>query len=175
MATHIPGPIDTIPRLRQLDRTLTHWMASHGVQLLRVSIGVVFLWFGMLKFWPGVSPADRLATETTAILTGGIITEDAARIMLAILETAIGIGMIGGRWMRVVLLLLFGQMAGTITPLVLFPELTWQAAPLVPTLEGQYIIKNLVLVSAGIVIGATVRGGRLESEPLRPLDPAARR
>jgi uncharacterized membrane protein YkgB len=85
--------------------------------------------------------------------------------MLAVLETIIGVGMIAGRSMRLVLLLLFGQMAGTITPLVLFPELTWNTPPLVPTLEGQYILKNLVLVAAGIVIGATVRGGRLESEP----------
>jgi len=71
-----------------------------------------------------------------------------------------------GRWMRVTLLLLFVQMAGTITPLFLFPAETWIHFPLVPTLEGQYIIKNIVLVSAAIVIGATVRGGQLTPEPL---------
>jgi uncharacterized membrane protein YkgB len=157
--------IETSPRLAGLDRRLTRWMAGHGVVLLRISIGIVFLWFGVLKFVPGLSPADRIAIDTTAILTGGLITGDLARVMLAVLETIIGVGMIAGRSMRLVLLLLFGQMAGTITPLVLFPELTWKTPPLVPTLEGQYILKNLVLVAAGIVIGATVRGGRLESEP----------
>jgi uncharacterized membrane protein YkgB len=166
MMKRVPASaIETSPGLAALDRRLTRWMADHGVFFLRVSIGVVFLWFGVLKFVPGLSPADRIATDTTAILTGGLITGDLARVMLAGLETIIGVGMISGRSMRLVLLLLFGQMAGTITPLVLFPELTWKTPPLVPTLEGQYILKNLVLVAAGMVIGATVRGGGLESEP----------
>ena len=57
-------------------------------------------------------------------------------------------------------------MAGTITPLFLFPEETFVSFPFVPTLEGQYIIKNVVLVAAAIVLGATVRGGDLTAEPL---------
>jgi hypothetical protein len=72
-----------------------------------------------------------------------------------------------GRWMRVILLLLALQMAGTVTPLVLFPGETFTIFPLVPTLEGQYIIKNVVLVCAALVLGATVRGGRLTAEPER--------
>jgi len=69
--------------------------------------------------------------------------------------------LISGVFLRATLLLLWLQMLGTITPLFLFPELCFTSFPLVPTLEGQYIIKNAVLISAGIVIGATVRGGRL--------------
>ncbi|MGF1668779.1 MAG: hypothetical protein ACFCVC_21150, partial [Acidimicrobiia bacterium] len=88
-----------------------------------------------------------------------------SRIILAALETAIGLGLISGKFIRVTLLLLFGQMLGTVTPLFLFPELTWQSFPFAPTLEGQYIIKNLVLVSAGITIGATVRGGGVIDDP----------
>ncbi|MFO7548397.1 MAG: DoxX family membrane protein [Acidimicrobiia bacterium] len=144
--------------LAGLDRTLTRWMAERGVLLLRISVGAVFLWFGVLKFWPGLSPADELAAATIERLSFGIIPTGPALVALAALETAIGLGLVFGRAMRLTLLLLFGQMLGTITPLVLFPDLTWSAA-LVPTLEGQYIIKNLVLVSAGLVIGATVRGG----------------
>jgi uncharacterized membrane protein YphA (DoxX/SURF4 family) len=144
--------------LSGLDRALTRWMADRGVFLLRISVGLVFLWFGVLKFVPGLSPADELATATIDRLTLGIVPAGTALIALAVLETAIGLGLLTGRAMRVTLLLLFGQMLGTATPLVIFPELTW-SAPLVPTLEGQYIIKNLVLVSAGLVIGATVRGG----------------
>ena len=68
--------------------------------------------------------------------------------------------------MRAVLLLLFVQMLGTITPLFLFPAETFTIFPFVPTLEGQYIIKNVVIVAAAIVLGATVRGGELSPEPV---------
>ena len=85
-------------------------------------------------------------------------------LILAVWESLIGLGLILGIYMRATLLLLFVQMMGTITPLALFSSETFIRLPLVPTLEGQYIIKNLVLISAGLVIGATVRGGRLEPE-----------
>ncbi len=139
-------------------------MAEHGLTLLRISVGLVFLWFGVLKFWPNLSAADQLATETIDRLTLGIISGDLARILLAILETAIGVGLVTGKLMRFTLLLLVGQMLGTVTPLFLFPELTWSSA-LVPTLEGQYILKNMVLVAAALTIGATVRGGGLVDDP----------
>ena len=81
---------------------------------------------------------------------------------------AIGIGLLIGRGMRVTLLLLFVQMLGTITPLALFPSETFTHFPWAPTLEGQYIIKNLVLIASAIVLGATVRGGELTAEPPAP-------
>ena len=147
-----------------LDRRVTHWLAGHGLSLLRISIGVIFIWFGVLKFWPGLSSADQLATETIDRLSFGLITEDLGRVLLAILETAIGIGLVTGKFMRLTLLLLVGQMLGTVAPLFLFPELTWSRL-FVPTLEGQYILKNIVLVSAALTIGATVRGGGLIDDP----------
>jgi uncharacterized membrane protein YkgB len=146
------------------DETITVWMARYGVLLLRVSLGLVFVWFGVLKFFPGLSPAQDLATETISLLTFGIITPNISLPMLAAWETLIGLGLITGKYMRVTLLLLFGQMLGTVTPLFLFPDASFTAFPIAPTLEGQYIIKNLVLVSAGIVIGATVRGGNLVAD-----------
>lgn len=152
-------------RFDRLDRAITHWMADHGILLLRVSLGIVFLWFGVIKFVPGLSPADELATRTIAALTFGIMPPEVSRPLLALWESLIGLGLITGRFMRVTLLLLFLQMLGTITPLALFPSETWGRFPIAPTLEGQYIIKNLVLISAGLVIGATVRGGGLTDEP----------
>jgi uncharacterized membrane protein YkgB len=145
----------------QTDRTVTSWMARHGVFLLRISIGIVFLWFGVLKFFPGMSPAQDLAAETISLLTFGLIQPSVSLPTLALWETVIGIGLITGLYMRVTLLLLFGQMLGTITPLFLFPDASFTNFPFAPTLEGQYILKNIVIVSAGIVIGATVRGGDL--------------
>jgi uncharacterized membrane protein YphA (DoxX/SURF4 family) len=94
-------------------------------------------------------------------LTGGLIAPGHALLMLAGWEVLIGLGLLTGRALRVTLLLLFVQMLGTLLPLVLFPGETWTVFPFAPTLEGQYIIKNLVLISAAIVVGATVRGGQL--------------
>ena len=144
-----------------LDRRITGWMAKNGITLLRISLGIVFFWFGVLKFVPGLSPADELATRTISTLTFGSVSPQVSRPVLAAWECLIGLGLITGLFMRATLLLLFVQMMGTITPLVLFPNQTWTRFPIVPTLEGQYILKNMVLVTAGIVIGATVRGGKL--------------
>lgn len=152
-------------RFARADRIITGWMARHAVLYLRVSIGLVFIWFGALKFFPGLSPADELATETIGVLTGGLIEGDVARLLLATVETAIGLGLMTGKLMRLTLLALFGQMLGTITPLLLFPDLTFETFPHALTLEGQYIVKNIVLISAGLAIGATVRGGGLVDDP----------
>lgn len=139
------------------DKFLTVWMSRHGIPLLRISLGIVFFWFGFLKFFPGTSPAEMLATKTISILTFNLIMPEISIYMLASLETLIGIGLITRSFLRITLLLLFGQMLGTVTPLFFFPAETFSLFPFVPTLEGQYIIKNIILVSAGIVIGATVR------------------
>jgi uncharacterized membrane protein YphA (DoxX/SURF4 family) len=136
-------------------------MAGIGVRFLRISLGINFLWFGVLKFFPGLSPAQDLATRTIEVLTFGLIEPQVSLIILAAWETIIGLGLILGVQLRLILLLLFLQMLGTMTPLALFPSETFAQFPIAPTLEGQYIIKNLVLISSGIVVGSTVRGGGL--------------
>jgi uncharacterized membrane protein YphA (DoxX/SURF4 family) len=148
-----------------VDLQITRWLARHGVTCLRLSMGLIFLWFGMLKFFPGLSPAQDLAGRTIGMMTFGVVPAAVALPVLALWEVAIGLGFLVGRGMRATLALLVAQMAGTLTPLFLFPAETFAAAPFVPTLEGQYIIKNVVLVSAGLVLGAVVRGGRLVAEP----------
>ena len=148
-----------------IDARITGWMARYGILLLRISLGVVYLWFGVLKFFPGLSPAADLATRTIERLTFGLIPAETALLLLAVWETLIGLGLILGVWMRITLLLLFAQMLGTITPVFFFPQEVFTAVPYAPTLEGQYIIKNLVIISAAIVIGATVRGGAMVDDP----------
>ncbi|MDX1663043.1 MAG: DoxX family membrane protein [Candidatus Promineifilaceae bacterium] len=149
----------------RLDQKITAFMARYGIVLLRVSLGIVFFWFGVLKFFPGLSPAQDLAIRTIGLLTFDLVPARTAIIVLAIWECLIGLGLIFGLFMRVTLLLLFVQMLGTVTPVFLFPGEVFLVPPYAPTLEGQYIIKNLVLISAGLVIGATVRGGFIISEP----------
>ena len=145
----------------RIDSRITGWMARYGLLLLRLALGVVFLWFGSIKLVPGWSPAADLAVRTIDTLTLGMVPETFSLPFLALWESAIGLGLLSGKFLRVTLLLLFLQMPGTMMPLVLFPAETFVHLPYAPTLEGQYMIKNLVLVSAAIVIGATVRGGHL--------------
>ncbi len=152
-------------QFNSLDSHITNWMARNGITLLRVSLGIIFFWFGVLKFFPGVSPAQELATKTIHQLTFGLITPDVSIVLLASWECLIGLGLIFGVFLRATLLLLFVQMLGTVTPVFLFPAEVFTRIPYAPTLEGQYIIKNFVLISAGIVIGATVRGGKVIAEP----------
>jgi uncharacterized membrane protein YphA (DoxX/SURF4 family) len=156
-----------VQRFDRTDRMITGWMAGHGLLLLRIALGIVFLWFGALKLFPGASPAEALAGQTIERLTLGFVPAAAAVPVLALWEVAIGVGLFIGRGMRVTLLLLFVQMLGTITPLFLFPTETFTTFPWAPTLEGQYIVKNVVIVASAIVLGATVRGGQLTAEPPR--------
>ena len=148
----------------QADDRITLFLRRNGILFLRISLGIIFFWFGFLKFFPGLSPADQIATETIKKLTLGIIEPSVSIIILAFWETLIGLGLISGKYLRITLLLLFTQMMGTMTPLILFPTETFTQFPYAPTLEGQYIIKNLVLICAGLVVGATVRGGRIVEE-----------
>jgi uncharacterized membrane protein YphA (DoxX/SURF4 family) len=149
----------------RLDRRITQLLADWGITVLRVALGVVFLWFGVLKLIPGLSPAEGLAGKTIETLTLGIVAPSVSLPLLGLVESLIGIGLLTGWFLRGVLLVLAIQMLGTLTPLLLFPDEAWVHFPFVPTLEGQYIIKNLVLIAAAMVIGATVRGGRLIAEP----------
>jgi uncharacterized membrane protein YkgB len=148
-------------KFNRIDQTVTGWMAKHGLFLLRMSISVIFVWFGALKFFPGASPAESLATRTIEVLTFGLLGEQTILYGLAVWEVAIGLGLLTKRFMREILLLMYLQMAGTLTPIFIFPGEIFHIFPYSLTLEGQYIIKNLVVISAGIVLGATVRGGRL--------------
>jgi uncharacterized membrane protein YphA (DoxX/SURF4 family) len=133
--------------------------------VVRLGLGIVFLWFGALKLFPDLSPAQDLVGRTVERLTFGIVPPTVSVPILAVWECLIGLGLITGLFLRATLLLLAVQMAGTVTPLMLFPAETFTQFPFAPTLEGQYIIKNIVLIAAGIVIGATVRGGALIPEP----------
>src|SRR5438309_306413 len=89
----------------RVDLRVTSWMAGHGIKLLRISLGVVFFWFGVLKFFPGLSPAEELAGDTIHKLTLGYMSAATGIVILAVWECAIGLGLLFGVWMRVTLLL----------------------------------------------------------------------
>lgn len=159
-------------RFDRIDQDITTALARASVPVLRIGLGVVFLWFGGLKFFPGLSPAQDLATRTIEQLSGGLIAPSLSLPILAAWESLIGLGLLTGRFLRATLLLLAVQMIGTLTPLILFPAETFTRFPIAPTLEGQYIIKNVVLIGAAMVVGATVRGGGLAPEPAPSIEQA---
>lgn len=149
----------------RMDAMIAEAMARRCVMVTRVALGVVFFWFGVLKFVPGLSDAEGLAGRTIATLTMGYVPPHVSLPILAVWECAIGLGFLTGLYTRATILLLLLQLPGTFLPLIFFPAETWKHWPYAPTLEGQYIIKNLVLISAGLLIGATTRGGRVIADP----------
>ncbi len=114
--------------------------------MLSVSIGVIYLWFGTLKFFPGVSPAETIAMDTITELTLGLIPSDVCLLLLAIWETVLGIALIVGFLNRFAYVLALVHMVLTFTPFFFFPELTFTKAPFGLTLLGQYIMKNIVFL-----------------------------
>ncbi|MGI9049827.1 MAG: DoxX family membrane protein [Rubrobacteraceae bacterium] len=151
----------------QLEDSVTRWLVRYSIPLLRISLGGVFLLFGALKFFPNVSPIEALASRTVGVLTFGLILAGVSMILLAALECAIGIGLLTGLYPRLTLVLLGLQMIGATSPLVIFPGEIFAGPFHAPTLVGQYIIKDVVLISAGLVLGATLRGGRIVTERVR--------
>jgi uncharacterized membrane protein YkgB len=144
----------------RIDLALALFMQRHGMRLLRISLAIVYIWFGILKPFH-LSPAAALVIRTTTWIP------IPPRIFVPLLgwwEVAIGVGLLYRPFARAALLLLFVQMPGTALPLVLLPHVCFTHFPYAPTLEGQYIIKNLTLISAAIVVGGTVRFGARRSE-----------
>lgn len=155
-----PDLADANP-FERFDIRVSLWMQRYGVLLLRLSLGVVFVWFGVLKPL-GLSPAAELVRNTVTWFDFDVFFP-----ILGVWEVAIGLCLIFRPLLRLALLLLFLQMPGTALPLVLLPDVCFTQFPHALTLEGQYIIKNLTLISAGIVVGGTVRFGTKRKDQKR--------
>jgi uncharacterized membrane protein YphA (DoxX/SURF4 family) len=140
---------------------LAGWLARHSVDILRVSLGLVFLGFGVLKFVPGLSPAENLASQTLHILTFGVVPDRLGLVLVAGLESVIGLLFLTGRLMRVALVLLGFELIGILSPIVLLPGEMFRGIPFAPTLEGQYVLKDVIIVAAGLVIAARTLGARM--------------
>lgn len=137
--------------LESLDRRVAGWMRRNGLFVLRMGLGIVFVWFGLLKPL-GMSPAEELVRRVVYVVPPDLFVP-----LLGWWEIAIGVGLLYRPLNRTAILLLFLQMPGTLLPLVLLPEVCFTQVPWGLTLEGQYIIKNAVLIGAALVVGGTVR------------------
>jgi uncharacterized membrane protein YphA (DoxX/SURF4 family) len=133
--------------LRDFDAFLIESLNRWSLLVLRFSLGVVFIWFGALKPF-GDSPANDVIAKTIYWFDPNIFIP-----ILGYWEVLIGICLIYTPLIRFGLLLLALQMPGTFLPLILRPEICFLNFPFELTLEGQYIIKNLVLIGAAMVVG----------------------
>jgi uncharacterized membrane protein YkgB len=138
-------------RFDPIDTAIADFMERVGIFGLRISLAIVFVWFGGLKL-VGMSPAEDLVRATVYWMPGDLFLP-----VLGVWEVLIGVFLLYRPTIRIALGLLFLQMPGTVLPLFLLPEVTFTSVPLGLTLEGQYIVKNLALVSAALVVGGTAR------------------
>jgi uncharacterized membrane protein YkgB len=150
------------PALARLERMGAIWLDRYSSILLRLSMGLVFLGFGILKFFPGLSPAEGLAVATVERLTFGMLPQPMALIGVAILETIIGVFLLTGWLPRLTLGLLAFQLIGILSPLALLTGQLFGGPHGAPTLEGQYVLKDIVLAAATLVIARdTFAAGRM--------------
>ena len=142
----------------ELDRAILRRMGNIGEPAARISLFVIFFWFGILKPL-GLSPAEPLVLKTVDWMP--LLSAAQWLVVIGWWEVAIGVFFLFRKTTRVAIGLLFLQMSGTFMPLFILPEITFQenGIPFLPTLEGQYIIKNIIIISAALVIG-----GNLESK-----------
>jgi uncharacterized membrane protein YphA (DoxX/SURF4 family) len=143
-----------LSRRQSTEERLTRFAGEAGIPLLRLGLGVVYLWFGVLKLFPGGSPAQDLVERTVSALTFGIIHGELARVSAAITEIGIALVLLSFRAPRLCAVLLIGHVVLVSTPLVLFPGEMW-SGPLQASFEAQYILKNLVTVAAAVVIASS--------------------
>ena len=142
----------TLTTFDQTEQQVTRWMSKNGITLLRLTLGIVYLWFGGLKLI-GKSPLNQVVKDTTPI-----IPRNLAVPVTGVMEVIIGLGLVSRFALRGTLVLFFAQMFGTFLVLVRTPWRSFQKGnPLLLTETGQFVIKNLVLLAAGVVVGATVR------------------
>jgi uncharacterized membrane protein YkgB len=166
MATEMTPQIDLERRLERrlpapaqhaferVDRAVSGFMERYGITLLRIAVGIVFVWFGALKV-AGRSPVADLVADTVYWLPADPFVR-----VLGAWEIVVGLGLIFPVALRLTLLLFWLQMAGTFLVLIVHPRLSFQDGnPLLLSLEGEFVIKNLVLIAAGLVIGSSVRRG----------------
>ncbi len=150
LARRIPARLRR--RMLAAELAAVGFMKRRGVAALRIALAVVFIWFGALKVIDR-SPVEEIVKQTVFFLPG-----DPFFYLLGLLEIAIGVGLLIPIAPRLTLLLFWAQMAGTFLTLLVLPERSFQGGnPLLLGVLGEFVVKNLVLISAGLVIGASLR------------------
>jgi putative oxidoreductase len=167
MTVHESKELNMIIRNAYLDcwkTRVTQWLARYSIAMLRISLSLVLLVFGALEFIPGLGPVEDLVADTMGALTLGLIPGRVALLLVATVETVIGLLLVTGRYLRLGLALLGLAMVGILSPLVLFPDRLFAVPGIAPTLEGQYVLKDVVPLAAVLVVASGASRRRVITE-----------
>lgn len=144
-------------------RVVSIFLERHQFRILRICIGILFLWFGGLKFFPGLSPAEGLASTTIEILTFHLLPDWMIMPGLATMEFALGLILVFSKEFKLTFWLLLFHMCCTILPLFILTDVTFKSFPFQLTIEGQYIVKNIVIMSAAFVLLFQSKNNRIHN------------
>lgn len=148
-----------------IDVKVVRFLRRHSLTLLRISLAVVFIWFGALKILDVTPVTDMVAAVVYWVDPSWFVP------LLGVFEVFVGVGLLAGVGMRLVLLLFVAQLIGTFLVLVIRPDIAFQDNnPLLLTTEGEFVVKNLVLISAGLTVGSQIRTlpGWRSTDPAEP-------
>lgn len=143
---------EDVHTITRVESTIQIWLARNSVRLLRISMGAIILGFGFLKYFPGVSPAEHMVETVSRMLTFGLMPDRATMFLFATVECLIGLSLITGIGLRVVIYPMALWAVGILSPLVLMPVELFSGPDHMPTLEGQYVLKDVILLTATMVI-----------------------
>ncbi|MBV8822198.1 MAG: DoxX family protein [Ktedonobacteraceae bacterium] len=156
--------INLYNKFDKIDASINRWLVRYSVILLRISMGAVFFGFGVLKFFPNVSPAQSIATHTLSVMSFGLLPASVSIVFVASLECAIGLCFLTGKFLRIAVWLLLFELIGILSPLVLLPGELFTGPFHAPNLLGQYVLKDVILAGAGMVIAANLRKASLSTK-----------
>lgn len=138
-----------LPRLRSVEDRTVDILRIVSVPMLRIAIGVVFVWFGALKLSNDTPVADFVANTLPWFNRVWLVPA------LGLFEVLIGLALMSGRFVTLVCVALVAHLTGTFLSLIMQPSVTFQHGnPLMLTTEGEFVVKNLVFIAAGLVIAA---------------------
>lgn len=157
MGAGLRGVTKPAPRQPEGRSALDEWLARYSFPLLRITMGIVVFGFGFLKYFPGVSPAQDLVLHVNRVLTFGLLPDQVTLPLFATVESLLGLSLITGVGLRYLVYPLTVWAVAILSPLVLFPGELFSGPHHAPTLDGQYVIKDIILLAACLVIMAKVR------------------
>jgi uncharacterized membrane protein YkgB len=139
------------PVIHKADQVLVPFVRKWGIPVLRTGLAITFVWFGGLKVFD-VSPVSEMVASTVYFLDPEWFVP-----VLGWVEILVGLGLLFRVWLRLVLAVLFAQMIGTFLVFLLLPDMAFQGGnPLLLTTEGEFVVKNTVLLGAAMVVGSRI-------------------
>lgn len=148
-----------------VQEAVDRWLERYSVAVLRVCMGIVIFAFGVLKYFPGVSPAQGIVLAVNRILTFGLLPDQVTLPLFATVEAVIGLSLITGWGLRVIIYPLAVWVLAILSPIVLLTGQLFSGPHHAPTLMGQYVVKDIILLAAVLVVAADVRRRNRKTPP----------